>query len=244
MSYFKTLILLYSFDVLYSNNSNTVCSTFSFAIGKDTNRPNEDTNGVWQNSNSSPDPDQQLCHSESINNTVCWGCVMCMWPVSWNEAGVSWKPYLSILNCSTCVCRQRLRILAVLCFPNTLQWVYFLTHTHSLSLPIILFSAFLIHTSECTFLHTLTLCLFLPFSFLLSLYTPVSVLSYRHSLSVSSSHSLLSSLFFFLLSISFYISLSLFISPSFSFLISLSFFLLSFLSFLFFSFVFILSFCL
>ena len=70
MSYFKTLILLYSFDVLYSNNSNTVCSTFSFAIGKDTNRPNEDTNGVWQNSNSSPDPDQQLCHSESINNTV------------------------------------------------------------------------------------------------------------------------------------------------------------------------------
>ena len=71
MSYFKTLILLYSFDVLYSNNSNTVCSTFSFAIGKDTNRPNEDTNGVWQNSNSSPDPDQQLCHSESINNTVC-----------------------------------------------------------------------------------------------------------------------------------------------------------------------------
>ena len=113
-----------------------------------------------------------------------------MWPVSWNEAGVSWKPYLSILNCSTCVCRQRLRILAVLCFPNTLQWVYFLTHTNSLSLPPILFSTFLIHSSECTFFHTLTLCLFLPFSFLLSLYTPVSVLSYTHSLSVSSSHSL------------------------------------------------------
>ena len=218
MSYFKTLILLYSFDVLYSNNSNTVCSTFSFAIGKDTNRPNEDTNGVWQNSNSSPDPDQQLCHSESINNTVWWGCVMCMWPVSWNEAGVSWKPYLSILNCSTCVCRQRLRILAVLCFPNTLQWVYFLTHTHSLSLPIILFSAFLIHTSECTFLQTLTLCLFLPLSSFISLF--------------------LSALYFFLY-FSIFIYFPFFLLFDFSFVFSslASFFLIFFVRF-------ILSFCL